>query len=542
MSIQYVTDLIASDPSTLANGTRLHVQGYSALNDGGEGIFVWDSASTATHNIGTIVKATAVTTGRFKRIYDGNRVSVKWFGAAGNGTTDDTSAIQTAIDLAAAGDSGAAITGLIVEFPIGSYKITDTLTIDAPNVILRGMAGTSGVYGENEGHGSRITGDLTSLGTKNMLEIEESYCVVEQLSFAINVPPSNASFITNRSSGSAIYISSAAIAVVVRNCRFTNQYDCIYLDDGSRIKVQSCDFVNYLSSGITSSTYDDTTASTADRSSGRIIDCLFSSYGTYSYASAAVTGVGIRILSGGGLLVSGCYFLQGDGGIHIAWETAESTSIHFNIVGCSFDGPTSSGAKHIDIYDGTASTGDSPCVTISGCSFSIASGGWGVYLRGGFASTAIVGNSFNNYGKGVECISGSTKYAITGNTFYGNGAGVQIDSGSTQGTVVGNMFDAAISTPIIDGAVGGTGTISIVANNYGNRTAKDTAPSVPASGTAQTNLRHKNVDVYIIGGTVSAVAVNGTALPSIPTPVSLTPGDTITLTYSSAPTWEWWTH
>jgi hypothetical protein len=48
--------------------------------------------------------------------------------------------------------------------------------------------------------------------------------------------------------------------------------------------------------------------------------------------------------------------------------------------------------------------------------------------------------------------------------------------------------------------------------------------------------------VYIAGRTVSAVAVGGTAITAItatPAQVRVPVNQTVTLTYSSAPTWQW---
>ena len=77
-----------------------------------------------------------------------------------------------------------------------------------------------------------------------------------------------------------------------------------------------------------------------------------------------------------------------------------------------------------------------------------------------------------------------------------------------------------------------------------------TTPSVPASATAQQNTNPYPVDVYIYGGDVTEIQItrNGTAYTvlSVSTAIAmsgqayrLNPGDSITLTYSTAPSWEW---
>jgi hypothetical protein len=65
----------------------------------------------------------------------GEWISVKDFGATGNGTTDDTVAIQNAINAAQAKNGG------IVLIPWGTYNISSTLLITGSNVILQGYGG-----------------------------------------------------------------------------------------------------------------------------------------------------------------------------------------------------------------------------------------------------------------------------------------------------------------------------------------------------------------------------------------------------------------
>lgn len=59
-----------------------------------------------------------------------NGPNVKNFGAKGDGTTDDTAAIKSAI--------AAATNGQAVYFPEGTYKITDALTVQGKSIVLRG--------------------------------------------------------------------------------------------------------------------------------------------------------------------------------------------------------------------------------------------------------------------------------------------------------------------------------------------------------------------------------------------------------------------
>lgn len=98
----------------------VYVNGYHAKDDGafGSNMFVWDEYSTETDNGGTIIKCTTVTTGRYKLKYSG-AVNVKWFGAKGDGVTDDTVAIQAALDF-----------NQIITLPKGKYRITSSLLVD----------------------------------------------------------------------------------------------------------------------------------------------------------------------------------------------------------------------------------------------------------------------------------------------------------------------------------------------------------------------------------------------------------------------------
>ncbi len=64
-------------------------------------------------------------------------------------------------------------------------------------------------------------------------------------------------------------------------------------------------------------------------------------------------------------------------------------------------------------------------------------------------------------------------------------------------------------------------------------------PAVPATTVALRNPFWRDATVYVAGGTVTAIAVDGRTLGVTSGPISVPTGRTITLTYSSAPTWVW---
>lgn len=64
-------------------------------------------------------------------------------------------------------------------------------------------------------------------------------------------------------------------------------------------------------------------------------------------------------------------------------------------------------------------------------------------------------------------------------------------------------------------------------------------PAIPASGTAVTNTGTAPISVYLSGGTVTQVTVNGLATGLTSGLFILAPQTSIVLSYSVAPTWVW---
>lgn len=119
-SVDTIADLRAIDPTAVANDKKtILVRGYATAGDTGGGEFYWNSTSTTTDNGGTVIQATAIVTGRWERVHTGS-LNVKWFGAVGDGVTDDTDAFNNSFAETTSIDP--------VLVPAASYAITGTVT------------------------------------------------------------------------------------------------------------------------------------------------------------------------------------------------------------------------------------------------------------------------------------------------------------------------------------------------------------------------------------------------------------------------------
>lgn len=99
-----------------------YVEGYSSLNDGGGGTFIWNSASSAIDDAGSVIRPNSLpASGRWLR-QAADTVNVLMFGALCDGSTDDTAAVQNAINSLPA-------SGGTVVFPSKSTRIAGNLTI-----------------------------------------------------------------------------------------------------------------------------------------------------------------------------------------------------------------------------------------------------------------------------------------------------------------------------------------------------------------------------------------------------------------------------
>ncbi len=111
--------------------------GRNAQDDGGGGLFVRVTSNSTLADDGGVIAEDA-NGDAWERQFDGP-VNVKWWGAVGDGSTDDTSAIQSAIDYVANQTNG----GGFVYIPSGLYNVSQVVMSSGVHLVGNGVQGTT---------------------------------------------------------------------------------------------------------------------------------------------------------------------------------------------------------------------------------------------------------------------------------------------------------------------------------------------------------------------------------------------------------------
>lgn len=167
---RFLTDL--TDLASPTSGRAvLSIDGYSSVNDGGQGQFLWDASYTGPASAINVYPVGFVQ-GAWSRIIHNNILQAPWFGAKGDavgivdGGTDDTDAIQAMLDLnqcltVAAPYSGNTMACMLPETnfkcenlqlpPVSLYRITRPLgkndgITNGTKTFFGGKGASSGLY------------------------------------------------------------------------------------------------------------------------------------------------------------------------------------------------------------------------------------------------------------------------------------------------------------------------------------------------------------------------------------------------------------
>jgi hypothetical protein len=397
------------------------VEGYSASGDGGGGTFVWDAASSAADDSGTVILPTGYAgAGRWRRLYSGE-VFVRWFGAKGDGATNDSAAIQAAITAAAA-------TWGKVSFDAATYACTG-LSLTNDKVVLIGQSGTV---------------LLNNSGSSEILIIHSDRCTVEMIEFNGN----QAVIGSNRAN--LLVLGSYNSIVRCRSYNSANQGICL---DGqgsvcSNNLVTGCEVHNNNAMGV---------------SQNKVSDSVISNNFIYANGFEGITmdNVSSRSLAIGNRIDGNCQ-LGGVGGIGVDF------SDDCRIIGNCITN-TGGGLPGVMVKNNLGQTNR---MIVSGNSITGNGAAGGVWLHNGIAgitnACVVSGNDISGNGAlSVVVDAGCTNNMIVGNNLNGvavtdNGTGTTIIQSSGGGgggsytagsglTLTGTQF--SLATPIASTAL-----------------------------------------------------------------------------------------
>ena len=495
-------------------------------------------------------------------------VSVKDFGAVGDGVADDTAEIQAAVDHAHA------LGGGVVTFPSGTYMVNASgnltgiqmksgvyinltgaklkaLGANSPNYRLVYFTGVSdcGVIG-GEIEGDRATNSASGeQGHGIYIILNCSRILIENVTVS-------ACF------GDGIYIGRLCSDIRVLGCTVTNnRRNNISVVSASNVLIDGCDVSN--ANGVLPEAGIDVEPNPGDAVSYNVIITNCSVYGNakqgISFPAPAPTPLietavvsnchiygngaeGIRASYVLNLAITGCViYNNAGGGIYDTAALATSLSIDGNIIygntGSGIEGFSSGTIISNNTIRNNTTWGikwqNGQQVTISANIISD-SGEDGIYYERAY-NCAIVGNTVKNSqkhgifitGTATSSITRSRCVAISGNTVFASGlltdntySGIRLDANANTCTVTGNTVERAASGNQPLHAIYADDISVIIVGNLTNNGAKSGNSQVrrvavqPASFLNSPNfLSHVLAERVFPGTTFTAFITSGTGSP-----------------------------
>lgn len=522
------------------------------------------SASTGSSLVGFTQGVTGVVSRTVQSVLR-ETISVKDFGAVGDGTTDDTAAFNLAIAYANSkgGHDRAGILGTTIFIPTGRYKITAGLTtVTVSNVVFQGESRDSAVLlinttaGVFHFGGGTVAGDIVVGGGINNFKIEyqvtpisTSYVVYADYAYSLQIHDLGLVQIgTLIKCGRTVTYSSGEIYIYGVNGTIANAgFSLIELLYGSGFFMSNCHIFVY---GVSVPTYPATMTTVAgtyviNTANGLLWDtaqfnnCIFERFyrGLNAYAASTaiyetfrftnvifdyISQEAVYIDSGGGGVASNmkfdsnCWFCSWSGAaIKVQSASGVCDKLYF-----SGDIPVA-GKEGINLYNTTAKEIIISDMNITGTNKYGASLG-AVYIQGGTTGFHIY-NVVANHTPGSPWATDRSPYGLT------------IGNDCDNFIVTGCNFTGPTANYSI-GTNSATSTNRKIYNNLHADYATSTAATVPASSTLYQNKTPFIEEYSFYGGTATVYNKNGIQIGTTgPCTFTLQPSEYYYITYTVVP-------
>jgi hypothetical protein len=384
-------------------------------------------------------------------------VSVKDYGAVGDGVTDDTAAIDTNFDTAANGEE--------LFFPIGVYKISSTIEIP-PGIILKGAAIFNGTNA-NAGTIINVTHDGTGFRFIRKAAGTQLTHNGGCYNIAFNGTGSSATVaqkLIELGDSATVDVNNGAWNGVIRDCLFNNTYGYgVYSAHSQSWRIEG----NYFRSvryGVLFAT-----VSASVRITGNDFECSAASLDAYCIVLYRGTLGGAS-----GAIIKDNYMISPKVGIWLANQLG--TIVHGNTI----EGAGQDGLK-LDKYK------------IDGATLDVSHGGTG--RKDGCEGVTVDGNTFINWAadSGSHAAIGisHSRYCYIGNQNYSspNGAalsGIRVSEAAgteTEGNVIVEPIIRGSNYLTVPAYQSGNGIIAkqVMIRRDGVKLALDNSPTTKSS-------------------------------------------------------------
>ena len=460
------------------------------------------------------------------------------YGAVGNGSTDDTTAIQNTINAAASAGGG------IVQFGAKTYLITATLTITASNVCLAGVvAGTPAAGGPS---GSILTCNSASV---DMINVGNGGAQVHANLFY--------NFCLTRSVAPTTgngFVLDSVVDAKLNNIWVFDSIFCFYHKNAQFNTYTNC-YAEWTttSNGITGYGFKMVGTNTTGFFSTRVLEGIVinkAASGTFYGMHISTSGNGVADLYCDGFETAGTNY-----GIYIDGASSNfNENLHFlrtihdaNTVSCIYITGLNGKDSFVEINGGYASPigsgaaidiENSAGVIVSNVNFLALNGGSGpcVLLNGSNSKNNIIqsnvfycGNSAQvmikldnannnnvsdntiigsaaNFTAGISLLSSSFN-TIEGNTFSGGGTtGISLDASSSKNGGVNVVDPTSITTPLSDAGTGNFVTIAASggSSDFVKITEIVVGSAVPTVTFSSIPATYRNLKLVVTGRTDAA--------------------------------------
>lgn len=225
--VDTVADMVALPAGKLSDGTVVVTSRYSTSHTAGDGsgnVYAWDDGSSATADGGFVITDTG---GRWVAKFQ-DAANLRAFGALGDGSTDDSTTVQAALD------SGA----LLVTANSGTYMV-EGLTVSTNNLVIDLRGATLKQKAKVGNPPALITQESQNLTIRHT-QFDGNKSNITSGTFADSFSSAGAGRVYGAAIGNDSSVS-AYDGLTVENCAFANMYGgCVITQDAENIVVRDC--------------------------------------------------------------------------------------------------------------------------------------------------------------------------------------------------------------------------------------------------------------------------------------------------------------